>query len=196
MTHRIGVFAVLGLVCAVLAGCAGLTGFPVAEGQLRVFEGDAAIAGGNLVTPARGQGAGHGCIVSQVGTVDAELTYTGEKCVVHAPCGGCGATEAGDVAAVPAPAAAVELDDAAGVWPMAAPAAPESPCVAFAVRVRALAALDPRAREALPSRLVDAGAPPAQVRLALRALAYVQASGDDVATLWASALDQCGGTPT
>lgn len=80
----------LAVLCVVTAACAGLAGLPDADGQLRIFEGDVAVAGGGqIVSPVEGQATGHGCIVSQVGRVDAVVRYSGDKCKVTAPCDGC-----------------------------------------------------------------------------------------------------------
>jgi hypothetical protein len=71
------------VLCLVCTGCARLTGLPAGDAQLRIFEGDAVVKGGNLVTPVRGDGAGHGCIVTQVGHLTARVAYRGERCAVE-----------------------------------------------------------------------------------------------------------------
>lgn len=92
--RRTGVCVVSVLTVAALAGCAGLTGLPTPEAQLRIWEGKAAVQGGNLVTPAKGAADGNGCIVSQIGQVNAAVAYAGERCRVLAPCSGCGLEQA------------------------------------------------------------------------------------------------------
>lgn len=81
------IFGVL-VACVMLAGCASLTGLPPADGQIRVFEGDVQVQPGGaaeLASPVSGSATGHGCIVSQVGKLDAAVTYRGDKCTVRAP---------------------------------------------------------------------------------------------------------------
>lgn len=73
------------VLVALLAGCAQIAGLPNATAQVRVWEGQATIKGGNLLTPARGDAAGTGCIVSQVGEPTVQLLYEGERCRVCWP---------------------------------------------------------------------------------------------------------------
>lgn len=69
-----------------LAGCARLAGLPDAEAQVRIWEGRADIAGGNILTPARGAAGGHGCIISEIGTPQSQVWYAGEHCRVCYRC--------------------------------------------------------------------------------------------------------------
>lgn len=72
------------LAVALCAGCARLTGLPDADAQLRVFSGAISVdAAGRLVAPVGGAAAGHGCIVSQLGTVTAHVSYHDETCTVE-----------------------------------------------------------------------------------------------------------------
>jgi hypothetical protein len=82
-------FVLVVAMLVLLFGCAQLAGLPDAEHQLRIFEGDAMIEGGTIASPVDGAASGHGCIVSQLGQVDAAVLYQGEKCTVSAPCEGC-----------------------------------------------------------------------------------------------------------
>jgi len=67
-----------------LGGCASLSGFET-DAQVRIFEGDLVVKGGNILTPVRGGSNGHGCIISIVGKPKVAIAYRGERCMVRFP---------------------------------------------------------------------------------------------------------------
>lgn len=92
----LAVFTLLGIfvILQFLSGCASsqITGLPepqpesrAGDGQVRLYEGEMEVKGGNLVTPMRGRATGYGCIATQVGTPGLHVVYSGKSCTVCYP---------------------------------------------------------------------------------------------------------------
>jgi len=69
------------MLLAPLSGCASLAGLET-DTQIRIYEGQLQVRGGNILTPVQGGATGHGCIVSGLGELRATIRYRGEKCEV------------------------------------------------------------------------------------------------------------------